>query len=104
MPKMPEGNKCRNLHGHSYRVKIYIKGEVNNENGMLIDFGEIKRIVSPLISELDHSLLNDKIGLENPTSENLSIWIWNKIISNISLLSKVEVCETCTSGCIYEGK
>lgn len=54
--------------------------------------------------ELDHSYLNEIEGLENPTSENLSRWIWEKLSVKLPLLSKVVVPETCTSGAIYEGE
>jgi 6-pyruvoyltetrahydropterin/6-carboxytetrahydropterin synthase len=54
--------------------------------------------------ELDHSCLNEIEGLENPTSENLSRWIWEKLSVKLPLLSKKVVRETCTSGAIYEGE
>lgn len=54
--------------------------------------------------ELDHSYLNEIEGLENPTSENLSRWSWEKLSVKLPLLSKVVVRETCTSGAIYEGE
>ncbi len=104
MPKVPEGHKCKRLHGHSYVLILYFKGPYQEDKGWIIDFGEIKRAFAPILEQLDHSLLNDIEGLENPTSENLAIWIWDKLIPSLPLLSKVELCETATSGCIYQGK
>lgn len=103
LPNVPEGHKCGRLHGHSYKVQIHVKGEPDAELGWIMDFSDIKKIVRPLIRELDHYFLNDIPGLENPTSENLAIWIWDKLKPLLPELSKVVICETCTSGCVYQG-
>ena len=69
-----------------------------------MDFGELKATFKPLYEQLDHRYLNDISGLENPTSENIAKWIWNRLKPDVPLLSKVEIRETCTSGCIYSGQ
>ena len=104
LPYAPEGNKCRRLHGHSFRVRLYLEGEPGPESGWLIDFGEIKRAFQPILKQLDHYFLNEIEGLENPTAENLSKWIWDRTKPLLPALSKVELKETCTSGCIYRGQ
>ncbi len=105
LPNVPDGHKCKRLHGHTFRFRIHLKGEVDSQTGWLMDFGEIKRIVKPLIENyLDHYYLNDIEGLENPTSENLAIWIWRKLKPELPLLCKITVLETCNSACIYSGK
>lgn len=105
LPNVPDGHKCKRLHGHTFRFRIHLKGKVDPFTGWLMDFGEIKRIVKPLIENyLDHYYLNDIIGLENPTSENLAIWIWNKLKPELPLLHKITVLETCNSACIYSGQ
>ncbi|MGA1741873.1 MAG: 6-carboxytetrahydropterin synthase QueD [Pseudohongiellaceae bacterium] len=103
LPNVPAGHKCGRLHGHSYKVQVHIKGEPGEESGWLMDFSDVKKIVKPVIKELDHYYLNDIKGLENPTSENLARWIWDKL-QPLLPLSKIVVSETCTSGCIYQGK
>jgi len=103
LPKVPEGHKCKRLHGHSYGVILYLKGPYDAEKGWVVDFSEIKQIFAPILETLDHQLLNEIEGLENPTSEALAIWIWNKLKPQLPLLSKVELSETASSGCIYEG-
>ena len=103
LPKTPDGHKCKSLHGHSYKIVVHVKGNVNEENGWVIDFSEIKKIFQPILNILDHSFLNDIEGLENPTSENLAIWIWNKLLPHIPMISKIEISESPTSGCVYEG-
>ncbi|MDW3170448.1 6-pyruvoyl trahydropterin synthase family protein, partial [Vibrio sp. Y184] len=65
---------------------------------------EIKAAFKPIYNRLDHYYLNDIEGLENPTSEVLAKWIWQQLKPNLPLLSKVEIKETCTAGCIYKGE
>ena len=103
LPNVPEGHKCRRLHGHSFLVRIEVEGEPGDETGWVMDFAEIKEAFQPLFDQLDHRYLNDVQGLENPTSENLARWIWRELKPRLPLLSSVEIKETCTSGCIYRG-
>jgi len=103
LPNLPEDHKCRRMHGHSYRIKLYIGGPIDPEIGWIKDFADIKKSFTPVYKQLDHYVLNDIEGLENPTSENLARWIWNKTKPLLPELTRVEVMETCTTGCIYEG-
>jgi 6-pyruvoyltetrahydropterin/6-carboxytetrahydropterin synthase len=103
LPKVPEDHKCRRLHGHSFRVDVHVSGAVDPELGWLIDFGDIDLAFAPIHEALDHRCLNDVAGLENPTSENLAQWIWQRLGSTLPGLSCVVVRETCDSGCIYTG-
>jgi len=103
LPRVPEGHKCRRLHGHSYRVEIEVEGEVDPESGWLCDYAEIKQACAPLLEALDHRYLNEVEGLENPTSENLARWIWDRLRDRLPL-SAVCVAETCTSSCTYRGE
>src|ERR1700722_5275878 len=96
LPNVPPGHKCGRLHGHSYRVEVHVAGAVGDD-GMVMDFAEIKEHVEPLISTLDHYYLNEILGLENPTSENLAIYIWNELRDELPL-AEVVIRETCTSG------
>lgn len=69
---------------------------------MLMDFADISRVVKPLLEEkLDHHHLNETTGLENPTSEQLAIWIFGQLKPLLPELASVEVDETCTSSCCY---
>ncbi len=104
LPHVPEGHKCGRLHGHSFKVVITVSGEPDDHSGWIIDFGDIKSIFQPLYDQLDHSCLNHIEGLDNPTSEVLSQWIWKQLKPKLPLLSQIEVCETCTSGCVYRGQ
>ncbi len=103
LPNLPEDHKCFRLHGHSFRIEIHVSGEVGEKSGWVMDFADIKGAFDPLFEQLDHRYLNEIIGLENPTSENLARWIWHNLINNLPQMSKVVVCETCTAGCVYTG-
>lgn len=103
LPHVPEGHKCGRLHGHSFRAEIHVKGPVDPQSGWLIDFADIKKAFKPLEEQLDHNYLNEIPGLENPTSENIARWIWQKLIVDLPALSKIVVRETCTCGAVYVG-
>jgi 6-pyruvoyltetrahydropterin/6-carboxytetrahydropterin synthase len=103
LPHLPETHKCRRLHGHSFQVEIVVTGEVIPEFGWVMDYADVKAAFKPLWERLDHYYLNEVKGLENPTSENLAIWIWNELKPRLPLLSEVVVAETCTAKCVYRG-
>ena len=104
LPNVPEGHKCRRLHGHSYSVKIFVQGEIGDDSGWIMDFGDIKVAFKPIHDQLDHQYLNEIEGLENPTSEMIARWIWTRLKPGLPQLSRLEISETCTSGCCYTGK
>jgi len=104
LPHVPPGHKCGRLHGHSFRVRLYVAGPVDETVGWIIDFADIKDAFAPVLSRLDHYYLNEIEGLENPTSENLARWIWREMRPRLPQLSKILVRETCTSGCVYSGE
>ena len=103
LPNVPEGHKCRRLHGHSFRIEVHIRGDVGVESGWVMDFADLKRAFQPLFDRLDHHCLNDIDGLDNPTSENLARWIWARLQPSLPTLSRIVVQETCTAGCSYTG-
>ena len=104
LPKVPEGHKCARLHGHSFRVELAIEGAVDPDTGWVMDFAELHKLWMPLHEELDHHYLNEVRGLENPTSEVLSRYIWDRIKPKLAALRRVTVYETCESRCEYEGR
>lgn len=109
--QLPDHNgKCARLHGHSWRLTVGLSGdqlqETGSERGMLVDYYHIGLVVKALIEKhLDHYHLNDL--LPNPTSENLSRWAFHRIREELGsrgeLLEFVEIGETCTTGCKYNG-
>ncbi len=103
LPNVPEGHKCARLHGHSFLVRLEVSGTVGEHSGWVRDFGDISQAFQPLYDRLDHYYLNEIEGLENPTSENIARWIWDRLKPVLPDLSAVMVRETCTSGCVYSG-
>ena len=104
LPNVPEGHKCGRLHGHSFRVTVFVDGPIQQPTGWVMDFADIKTAFKPILDRLDHYYLNEIPGLENPTSEQLAIWIWNELKPKLPELVRIRVCETCTSGCEYAGR
>ncbi len=109
--------KCRNLHGHSYRMEVVLEGEPD-ENGMLIDFQEMKRIVKEhVVDILDHStviyekdrLLMDSFPRElqhvifpyEVTAENLCRWAFERLVNTGLAIKQVSIWETANSKAVY---
>ncbi|EDM35587.1 6-pyruvoyl tetrahydrobiopterin synthase, putative [Pedobacter sp. BAL39] len=103
LPLVPASHKCGRMHGHTYQLTVYLSGTPDPHSGWVADFGDLKRGIQPFVDLLDHRLLNDIPGLENPTSENLSVWLWQKIKPVFPALAKIELSETPGTGVIYEG-
>jgi len=103
LPNLPAGHKCLRLHGHSFRIEIHVSGEIVQPQGWVMDFADVKSAFAPIYDQLDHHYLNDIEGLENPTSERLAEWIWERLKPALPALSEVVVHETCTAGARYQG-
>lgn len=104
LPNVPAGHKCARLHGHSFHVRVSVRGEPGATTGWVMDFADIKAAIAPVEAQLDHRYLNDIPGLENPTSEVIARWIWGALLPALPGLDSLEVRETCTSGCVYHGE
>jgi 6-pyruvoyltetrahydropterin/6-carboxytetrahydropterin synthase len=103
LPNLPDGHKCRRMHGHSFRGEVAVRGEIDPHTGWLIDFADLKRHVDPLVARLDHYVLNEIDGLENPTSEMLAMWLWDRLAPKLPQLYRLTIEETCTTRCHYFG-
>lgn len=103
LPNLPDGHKCGRLHGHSFRFRVDVTMAVDPASGWTMDFGDLDALCRPLVEKLDHFYLNEIEGLENPTSENLAIWIWQRLAPVIPGLNAISVRETCRNECTYYG-
>jgi 6-pyruvoyltetrahydropterin/6-carboxytetrahydropterin synthase len=103
LPNVPEGHKCRRIHGHSFKGEIAVRGPIDPHLGWVMDFADLRKAIDPIVNELDHYLLNDVAGLENPTSELLAIWLWKRLAPQLPYLHRVTIEETCSSRCHYYG-
>jgi 6-pyruvoyltetrahydropterin/6-carboxytetrahydropterin synthase len=102
LPHVPAGHQCGRMHGHGFEVILHAEQQVNAlEMGM--DYDDLDRLWAPLYEELDHVCLNDIPGLENPTSELISSWIWAKLKPQLPDLSWVTVYETASCGAHFDG-
>ncbi|HWA80209.1 MAG TPA: 6-carboxytetrahydropterin synthase QueD [Acetobacteraceae bacterium] len=104
LPKTPPTHRCHRMHGHSYRVVLGLEGRVDPESGFVADFFEIEENFSPLLAELDHHCLNEIEGLENPTAENIAVWIWQRAKPALPQLTVVTVYETPDCWAEYDGR
>lgn len=101
---VPKTHPCYKLHGHSFKIKISVKQKIDEHTGFAIDFQDIEDAFSPIKKILDHTYLNDIEGLNNPTSENICVWIWNKLEPSLTNIYEIEIKETDSTGCIYRGE
>jgi 6-pyruvoyltetrahydropterin/6-carboxytetrahydropterin synthase len=104
LPHVPAGHKCARLHGHSFKIELCVAGAVDAQTGWFIDYGRLDDLFEPLRLRLDHNYLNEIEGLDNPTSEHLARWIWERMKVGLKELTAVIVHETCDARCIYRGQ
>ena len=100
--------KCENLHGHNWRIEVYLRGNTLNQAGILMDFGEIKKHVADIMSQLDHKFLNEIDPFKNgypPSSENIAHHIATQLQDRINEptveVSRVSAWESDTACATY---
>ena len=103
LPRLPAEHPCSRLHGHSFRIEVHVAGPLDPDLGWVLDFADVQAAWQPIHQALDHRYLNDIPGLENPTSEHLAVWLWERLQPALPGLAKVVVMETHASGCVYTG-
>ena len=104
LPRLPQSHMCSRLHGNTFLLRVAVTGPVRESEGWVIDFAEVAATVEPVLAEIDHHYLNEVPGLENPTTENIAIWLWDRISTHLQRLSEIEIRENGVTGCIYRGK
>lgn len=105
LPHTPPEHKCHRMHGHSFEAEVAVSGDLIQPEGWIMDFAALGDLLAVIRADLDHRLLNDIHGLENPTSEELARWIWLRLTPHLPcgvLLTRVSVRETCQSAVSYE--
>jgi 6-pyruvoyltetrahydropterin/6-carboxytetrahydropterin synthase len=103
LPRVAPDHKCARLHGHSFKFELHVEGPVDEGSGWLIDFGVLDQALAPLLAQLDHHYLNEIDGLDNPTSEVLARWIFERVRPTVPQLTAVTLYETCDARCVYRG-
>ncbi len=98
------GHPYANLHGHSFKVEVFLRGEPDPETGWIVDLAEVEQALAPVREQLDHHYLNVIDGLERPTLENIARWIWDQVAPRIPALHRVVVRRGAgNEGCVYQG-
>ena len=101
LPNHP--GKCRNLHGHSYRLGVTVERPVDPASGLAIDFADLKAIVTrEVVDLLDHRYVNDLI--DNPSAENMTVWMWRRLQPALPGLAEIELWETRRCAVVYRGE
>ena len=101
LPNLPSSHPCSRMHGHSFKIILTLVGPLQEKLGWVMDYNDISTAIKPLLAELDHRILNEVPGLENPTSELLAKWIYEHLIKKISILKSVSILETLSTECRY---
>jgi 6-pyruvoyltetrahydropterin/6-carboxytetrahydropterin synthase len=103
LPRVPAGHKCGRMHGHSFHILLHVNQDLGSSS-MGIDYDALDTVWAPIQSELDYTCLNDISGLENPTSEMFSAWLWKRLKPELPPLSWITVYETASCGANYDGR
>jgi 6-pyruvoyltetrahydropterin/6-carboxytetrahydropterin synthase len=99
--------KCENVHGHNYRVLVTIQGQELDSIGLLVDFVEVKKLMSQVIDRLDHQFINDvePFDILNPSAENMAKYFYEEISTGLGespvRVGEVKVWETDTASATY---
>ncbi len=104
LPNLPPTHPCRRIHGHSFRITLTLiadENQLKSQEGWLIDYNEIVENMKPILNLIDHRLLNNVPGLENPTTENLCRWVYGLAQEKIPYLTQVSIKETSQTECSY---
>ncbi|MDJ0882304.1 MAG: 6-carboxytetrahydropterin synthase [Gammaproteobacteria bacterium] len=102
LPNVPEGHQCGRMHGHGFEVILH--ADIPSHEWNNFDYATLDDHWRPLQNQLNYSCLNNIPGLENPTSEAICGWLWQRLKPSLPYLSWVTVYETVTAGCHYDGQ
>ncbi len=100
----PAGHPNRGVHGHSFQAEICVRGAPDPRTGFVVDFATLETVCERAREHLDHRMLNEIEGLENPSLENLCVWIWRRTAGELPGLARVTVRrESSGQSCSYSG-
>lgn len=100
LPLLPDGHKCKTVHGHRYDIRIEISGAIDAQ-GWIIEYDQARSVLDDCVMSLDHKMLNEIEGLGNPTCELIVYWLKQRIERKLPSVSLIEVRETNDAGCIW---
>jgi 6-pyruvoyltetrahydropterin/6-carboxytetrahydropterin synthase len=101
LPHLPTSHPCSRMHGHSFKIVLTLVGDLDPKTGWVIDYNDIQALMKTLLDKIDHRVLNEVEGLENPTSELLAKWVYDHAKKNLPQLVRVSIAETPSTECSY---
>jgi len=101
LPNLDDSHPCKKVHGHSFNMTLVIEGLIDKKIGWLVDYHYLKKETRKILDQIDHQLLNDISGLENPTTELLCFWLYKKLVKIIPQTKQIILCETHETECRY---
>ena len=105
LPTLDDNHICKQMHGHTFNIVVYLEGPINATTGFVMDFFDLDMIVEKeIIEKIDHKVLNDVKDLKNPSSEYLAVYVFDRLKDKVEYLSKVSVSEDHGTGIEYSGK
>ena len=104
LPSAPPGHPNARLHGHSFRVRVTLDGEPDEETGLVMHLDDVESALADVRDALDHRFLNEVEGLSQPTLERIAIWLWDRLHNRLPRLAEIEIArDSCHEGCVYRG-
>ena len=101
LPHLEKTHPCSRMHGHSFKIVLRLVGDLDPKLGWVIDYNDIQKAMRSILEQIDHRVLNEIPGLENPTSELLAKWIFDKALVLLPILKSVSILETSLTECTY---
>lgn len=102
LPELAKDHPCSRTHGHSFMIEVALRGSLNPTLGWVRDYHEIQKVTQEcVLSQLDHRLLNEVPGLQNPTSEMLAVWVYERLKPALKELYQITIRETPETSCTY---
>jgi 6-pyruvoyltetrahydropterin/6-carboxytetrahydropterin synthase len=102
LPHLPAGHKCREMHGHSYRFRVEVTGELD-DRGFVLDYAEITAAVKPILEKVDHKNLNAVFKFPT-TSEKIAEWLYYEVRKAIPGITRIKLAETPSTTVIFQPK
>ncbi|MEQ1695827.1 MAG: 6-carboxytetrahydropterin synthase [Hyphomicrobiaceae bacterium] len=104
LPSAPAGHPNSRVHGHSFRVRVTLEGEPDPQTGLIMHLGDLADAMRSAHDDLDHRMLNEIPGLEVPTLERITMWLWNRLDHRVPGLAEILIArDSCHEGCVYRG-
>lgn len=105
LPSAPAGHPNARIHGHSFHVRVSVTGEPAPETGLIFHFDDLEAAIKDVRTLLDHQFLNEIEAIGAPTLENITVWIWNRLVAHVPGLYEVHISRpSCHEGCVYRGQ